>query len=86
MNIVRDYFGLGRQRWSTVAKQPRFRRLLAPGESPRNLERILKDLYQVRDDPQASALLKKSLTGKARAAIKAAKSRRAHAFRFAALY
>ena len=72
MSELRDYFGISpRQRWSSIARQPRFRRLLAPGENPRNLERILKDLYHARDDPQASAMLKKSLTGKARAAAKA---------------
>ena len=58
MSELRAYFEIPpRQRWSSIARQPQFRRLLAPGENPRNLERILKDLYRVRGDATAASLL-----------------------------
>jgi len=63
---VRDHFGLGQQRWSTVARIAKFRRLLGPGENPRNLERILKDLYILRNDALGTASMRRSLTANAR--------------------
>ena len=65
---VRDHFGLGQQRWSTVARIAKFRRLLGPGENPRNLERILKDLYILRNDALGTASMRRSLTANARVA------------------
>ena len=69
MKQVRDYFGIPpRQRWTTVARRGDFRRLLAPGENPRNLAPMLKNLYKLRGDATAQATLRRSAAGAARLA------------------
>ena len=69
MKQVRDYFGIPpRQRWTTVARRGDFRRLLAPGENPRNLAPMLKNLYKLRGDATAQATLRRSVAGAARLA------------------
>ena len=41
MTTVRTYFNLGRTRFATIARQPEFRGLLAPGDPPARMQAIL---------------------------------------------
>ena len=51
MTAVRNHFNLGRARFATIARQPQFRGLLAPGDSPVRMQAILTRLYELRDQP-----------------------------------
>ena len=50
-NTLRHHFDLGRRRWTTIARDPRFRALLGPGDTPHALPGILTRLYELHQDP-----------------------------------
>ena len=66
-NTIRDHFDLGRRRWTTIARDPRFRSLLAPEDTPHALPSILTHLYGLRDDPRRANAYRRHLQDVARA-------------------
>ena len=66
-NTLRDHFDLGRRRWATIARDPRFRALLGPRDNPQALPHILSRLYELRQDLHRSDAYRRQLQRAARA-------------------
>ena len=62
MTTVRNHFNLGHARFATIARQPQFRMLLAPGDPPTRLPVILTRLYELRNQPNALRQYRRELT------------------------
>ena len=65
-NTLRHHFDLGRRRWTTIARDPRFRALLGPGDTPHALPGILTRLYELHQDPYRFDAYRRQLQGAAR--------------------
>ena len=71
MTTVRTYFNLGRARFATIARQPQFRGLLAPGDPPARMQAILTRLYELRNQPNARRQYRRELIDFSRAQSRA---------------
>ena len=71
MTTVRTYFNLGRARFATIARQPQFRGLLAPGDPPARMQAILTRLYELRNQPNARRQYRRELIDSSRAQSRA---------------
>ena len=71
MTTVRTYFNLGRTRFATIARQPQFRGLLAPGDPPARMQAILTRLYELRNQPNARRQYRRELIDSSRAQSRA---------------
>ena len=71
MNTVRNHFNLGRARFATIARQPQFRGLLAPGDPPARMQAILTRLYELRNQPNARRQYRRELIDSSRAQSRA---------------
>ena len=59
---IRQHFGLGRQRFNTIARDARFSGLLPDDELPlTSVPRLTKELYRLRDDSRGLAALRRSV-------------------------
>ena len=54
---LREHFKLGRRQWGTLAELPRFRKLLAPDEGGAHLRSALTELYKLRNNAAAAAIM-----------------------------
>ena len=68
---LRTYFNLGRARFATIARQPQFRGLLAPGDPPARMQAILTRLYELHNQPNARRQYRRELIDSSRAQSRA---------------
>ena len=64
---IRQHFGLSRQRFLTIARDPRFTNLLPDDELPlTSVPRVLKRLYELRNDPRGLSAYRRHIQAQKR--------------------